>query len=151
MIRMMSHKEKLGGLIFVARLFLVLCISTLVLNAQSDRGTITGMVTDPTGAAIIGASLMTTNTGTGVTSRTTTGGNGSYTIALLPVGTYQVSAEQPGFKRSVDSGIAIRIGQTTGGYRHGVGQGQRYDRDSSVSRPSSKHLRPGNRHHAATI
>ena len=52
--------------------------------------------------------MTATNTGTGITSKTTTGPNGSYTIPLLPVGTYQVSAEQPGFKRFVSNGIIVR-------------------------------------------
>ena len=108
----MSHKEKLGGLIFVAGLFLVLCTSGVVLNAQSDRGIITGTVTDESGAAIVGVSITATNSGTGVSSRTTTGSNGSYTIALLPVGTYQVTVEHPGFKRFLKSGITVQVGQT---------------------------------------
>jgi outer membrane receptor protein involved in Fe transport len=110
--KIVQREERLGLLIFVAGLFLVLGISVLVLNAQSDRGTITGTASDQTGAAIVGVSVTATNSGTGVTSQTTTGANGSYTIALLPVGTYQVSAEHAGFKRFISSGVAIQVGQT---------------------------------------
>ena len=109
---MVPYKEKLGVLIFVAGLFLVLGISVLILSAQSDRGTITGTVSDPTGAAMVGVSVTATNTGTGINSNTTTGPNGSYTITLLPVGIYQVNAEHPRFKKFVANGTVVQIGQT---------------------------------------
>src|SRR5688572_6085681 len=108
----MPRKERLRFLIFTASLFLVLDLSARVLTAQSDRGTITGTVTDPTEAAIVGVSVTATNAGTGVTSKTNTGANGSYTIPLLPVGTYQVSAEHPGFKKFVGKGVVVEVGQT---------------------------------------
>jgi outer membrane receptor protein involved in Fe transport len=62
---------------------------------------------------MVGVSVTATNTGTGVTSKATSGANGSYTITLLPVGAYQVSVEQLGFKRFLRNGIAVQIGQTT--------------------------------------
>ena len=99
-------------LFLVVELFLALEISVLVLNGQSDRGIITGTVTDESGAAIVGVSLTVTNTGTSVSFKTTTGSNGSYTIALLPVGTYLVNVEQPGFKKFVKNGIVVQVGQT---------------------------------------
>jgi len=111
-MRMVLRKERLGGRIFAGEVFLVLGVSILMLSAQSDRGTITGTVTDQTGAPIVSVSVTATNAGTGITSNTTSGTNGSYTIALLPAGTYQVSAEHPGFKRFVSNGIPVQIGQT---------------------------------------
>ena len=99
-------------ILFVADLFLLGQASVQRLIAQSDRGTITGTVTDSTGAAIIGVSVTATHAGTGATSKTTSGANGSYTIPLLPVGTYQVSAEHPGFKKYVGTGVAVETGQT---------------------------------------
>jgi hypothetical protein len=61
---------------------------------------------------MVGVSVTATNSGTGVASKAITGESGSFTITLLSVGTYQVSAEHPGFKRFVVSGIAVEIGQT---------------------------------------
>src|SRR5258705_13984503 len=97
---------------FIADLILVLGTSASRLCAQSDRGTITGTVTDQTGAAMIAVSVTARNTGTGVTTKTTTGANGSYTIPLLPVGTYEVSVEHSGFKKFVANGNVVQIGQT---------------------------------------
>jgi Carboxypeptidase regulatory-like domain len=99
-------------LIFAAGLLLIPNTSVSRLNAQSDRGTITGTVTDPTGAAMVAVSVTTTNSETGVASKTTSSANGSYAVRLLSVGTYEVSAEQQGFKRFVRNGIILQIGQT---------------------------------------
>jgi hypothetical protein len=82
------------------------------LFGQSDRGTITGTVTDPSGAVISGASLAATNTATGISTTTVTGSSGDYTIPLLPAGTYQVTAERDGFKKYVQPGIAVDVAQT---------------------------------------
>lgn len=82
-------------------------------GSESDRGTITGSVSDQSGAVIVGVSVSATNTATGVTAKMATSTNGSYTIPLLPAGTYQVTTEQSGFKKSVRDGIIVEVGQTT--------------------------------------
>jgi len=107
------YKERLRLLICAIGLLLVLSILVLVLSAQSDRGTITGTVIDQTGAAMVGVSVRATNAATGVISKATSGANGSYTITLLPVGTYEVSVEHPGFKRFISSRVAVQVGHTT--------------------------------------
>src|ERR1019366_1901971 len=83
-----------------------------LLRAQSDRGTITGTVTDPSGAVISGATVTATQTATGLETSTVTGGGGNYTIPLLPIGRYTVSATQSGFKTSVREDIILDVGQT---------------------------------------
>ena len=74
------------------------------LRAQSpSTGALTGAVKDTTGAVVPNATVTATNVGTGQTRTTTTGGDGSYTLGLLPPGTYKVKFEATGFK---PSGIA---------------------------------------------
>src|SRR5207245_4568502 len=94
----------------------VLSLTGLLLSqalfGQSDRGTITGTVTDPSGAVISGASVTATNTATDISTTTVTGSSGDYTILLLPAGTYQVTAERDGFKKYVQPGIAVDVAQT---------------------------------------
>ena len=94
----------------------VLSLTGLLLSpalfGQSDRGIITGTVTDPSGAVIAGASVAATNSATGVSTRTVSASGGNYTISLLRVGTYDVTAEQTGFKKYVHSGITLEVGQT---------------------------------------
>ena len=94
-------------------ILLLICISTLpVTMAQTDRGTITGTVNDPTGAVIVGAKVAATNTATHVVTETATTTSGNYTIPGLRSGTYDISVEQTGFKRAVLTGIVVQVGQT---------------------------------------
>ena len=83
---------------------LVLFSSTDSLWAQSDRGVITGTVTDPSAAAVADSTVTATNSATGVSTRTSTSSDGTYTIPLLPPGTYQVTAGHIGFKTRLQDG-----------------------------------------------
>ncbi len=89
---------------------LMVFLSAASLLAQSDRGTITGTVTDPSGAVIVGATVTATNTATGVDTKTSTSSSGSFTIPFLRAGTYDVTAEQSGFKKFVAAGIVLQVG-----------------------------------------
>lgn len=91
---------------------LVLLLSVVPLLAQSDRGTITGTVTDPSGAVIVGANITATNKSTGVSTRVATTTAGTFTIPSLQVGPYEISVEHSGFKKFVRSGIVLEVGQT---------------------------------------
>jgi hypothetical protein len=98
------------------RIVLLMAIALLVtassVFAQMDRGTITGTVTDQTGAVMAGVEVTATNTATGVSTSAKTLGGGAYTIPLLEVGPYQVTAEIHGFKKFVQTGIVLDVGQT---------------------------------------
>jgi Carboxypeptidase regulatory-like domain len=92
------------------------CIVALLLNsvlatAQDTRGNISGTVTDSQGAVIPGATVVVSNTGTGTSTRLTTNSNGYYEAPLLLPGTYSVSVENTGFKRSVRSGLTLALGE----------------------------------------
>ncbi|HEY6272967.1 MAG TPA: carboxypeptidase regulatory-like domain-containing protein [Terriglobales bacterium] len=78
-------------------------------------GTITGTVTDQSGAAIPGATVTVTNVGTGVVARTvTTGAGGIYTAESLPVGIYQVSVRASGFQTGVSSNLTLNVADRLG-------------------------------------
>jgi carboxypeptidase family protein len=87
----------------------------LVFNAwaQSDRGTVTGTLTDASGAVLVGVSLAAVDVATGLKSKTISGESGAYTIPLLPVGTYRVTSEMDGFKTHVSDNVAVQVNQTT--------------------------------------
>jgi hypothetical protein len=90
-----------------ASLFFFLTLAT----AQNDRGSITGKVTDPSGAVVAGASVKVINTGTGSTFDATTDADGRYaTPEILQVGTYRVEASHSGFKTAVSGDLDLRIG-----------------------------------------
>lgn len=80
--------------------------------AQSDRGTLTGTVSDTTGATIPGASLQVRNTQTGAVYTGATSATGNYTLAQLPAGQYEMNVAAPGFKKFVRTGIIVDVAQT---------------------------------------
>ena len=80
--------------------------------AQLDRGTISGIVADPSGSVISGAKVTVTNTATGTQSSTVTTGSGAYTIPELAAGEYSVTVNAPGFKKLIRNGITVSVGQT---------------------------------------
>ena len=81
-----------------------------MLHGQAT-GEITGTVVDPTGAVVPSVKVTATNTATRVSRFTLTGSVGTYTIPLLPVGTYSVAAEGTGFKKGVAEGITLDVAQ----------------------------------------
>ena len=98
---------------FVASLFvflvgLFLCVS--LAHAQAVTGNISGTVTDASGAVIVGAQVVVTNTGTGVALTTTSNDQGRYNVPDLTVGTYQVQATKSGFQTVVHKGINLTVG-----------------------------------------
>jgi hypothetical protein len=86
--------------------FFLLCIPATV-RAQFDTGQIAGFVRDASQAVVAGAVVTVTNDGNGFQQHTTTNPNGYYVVPNLPVGAYSVSAESPGFKKTVQNGIVL--------------------------------------------
>jgi hypothetical protein len=83
-------------------------------SAQSDRGTITGNVTDPSGAVVQNAKVTATSLDTGEVRETTTSGEGSYTLPELKAGRWRVAVEAQGFKTAtVDNyKVAVQVTHT---------------------------------------
>jgi len=75
-------------------------------------GSITGTVSDPTGAVVAGAKVTATRIDTGVSQSTVTTGTGSYTLPRLDVGTYNLACEATGFKTGSAAGITLDVSQT---------------------------------------
>ncbi len=90
---------------------LFLLLSAFSLSAQ-DRGTITGVITDAAGAAVPGAAIKVANPATGLLQSTTSGPDGTYTAPYLPVGTYTVTAEKPGFRTAQAVNIPVQVNST---------------------------------------
>jgi hypothetical protein len=91
-------------------------VATLLLTSwvslgQEYRGTISGMITDQSGAAIPGAKITATETGTGTKSATISEATGAYTIPFLAPGQYTITAEAPGFKEFVRKGVTLSAGE----------------------------------------
>lgn len=78
--------------------------------AQLDRGSLTGNVKDPSGAAVANAKITATQTATNISSSTTSTDTGDYTLPALLIGNYSVSVEATGFKRAVQRSVDITSG-----------------------------------------
>ncbi|MBI3895298.1 MAG: TonB-dependent receptor [Acidobacteria bacterium] len=98
--------QNIMGKIFV---FMV-CLAGMAL-AQVTTGTISGTVSDSTGAVIPGATVTLRNTETGISRTITTNARGRYTAQQLGLGMFEVTAEAPGFQSVVRTGIEMTIGR----------------------------------------
>jgi Carboxypeptidase regulatory-like domain len=92
----------------------LLVLFSSVLHAQEFRATITGRITDASGAVIAGAKIEATNQATNEVASTVSDSSGIYTIPLLQPGTYTVTANATGFKSYVHANIALNTGDRTG-------------------------------------
>jgi hypothetical protein len=101
----------------IALVGLSFALASPVLAQRSDRGIISGVVTDPQGAALPGATVTVRNEDTGVENVLTTNNAGLYTTNPLVLGRYSVTVNMQGFKRAVAAGIQLRPGDTI---RHDV-------------------------------
>lgn len=93
----------------VLSLLFSLLLATSVLYAQSTNGVITGAVTDPSGAAVSGASVTVTDQGTGAVHTARTDGQGNYTIPDLAPGTYSVNVKNSGFKTFNQQNVILNV------------------------------------------
>jgi hypothetical protein len=78
-------------------------------SAQEVTAGIYGAVSDISGAVIPGAAISVRNVDTGRVYDTLADDSGKFTLTLLPIGNYEVSAEAPGFKKSVVTGVVLRV------------------------------------------
>ncbi|HKE20856.1 MAG TPA: TonB-dependent receptor [Bryobacteraceae bacterium] len=77
--------------------------------AQEIRGSIAGMVSDPSGAPIADAKVTAVNAATGVATKGTSNSTGNYVLPYLISGTYSLTVERDGFEKLVRNGIEIRV------------------------------------------
>jgi hypothetical protein len=89
-------------------LFAINPMSTL--RAQTATGSITGAVTDPLGAAVVGAKVTLVNTSTNQERNERTNRLGYFSFPLLPPGHYRLVAEQAGFKQFIQEDIQLDVG-----------------------------------------
>ena len=98
------------------RIFLIAALVLLVLfrvdavYAQSDAS-MTGRTIDNTGAVLPGVTITVANVNTGLSKSALTNETGLYTVLVLPIGEYTVTAEFPGFRTEVRRGIVLAVGE----------------------------------------
>jgi outer membrane receptor for ferrienterochelin and colicin len=99
---------------FIGPLVLVLLALPVVSAAQSQAttGIIRGVVTDPAGSPVAGASVVLRETQTGFQRQTTTNERGVFVASLLPLGVYNVTARAVGYSETGRTGVRVGIGET---------------------------------------
>jgi hypothetical protein len=90
----------------IVSIFLLACGAG---RAQTTAGSIVGLVTDASGAAVPHATVTVTNMGTNIAVKTTTSTSGNYVVTPLSVGTYSVTVRAPGFKEETRSGVRVDV------------------------------------------
>lgn len=101
---------KRGWALWVGALLLALPGVVLQAHAQINSG-LTGVVTDPSGAAIPGAHILFRNVATGIQTQAVSSSDGDYTVNLAPGG-YDVTAEVSGFKKFEQDHVLVEVGAT---------------------------------------
>ena len=111
----LGNKQSRGTQVGIRSLLLSLLMLAipLVMHAQQYSGTITGTVTDSSGAFVSGVAVTVTNTGTAASYNTTTSDQGVYTFAQLPVGTYEIHVKKASFKEFVAKDVEVHTSTTT--------------------------------------
>ena len=94
----------------VSALVLFLFLGTML--GQNVTGRLVGNVNDSTGAVVVGVKVQAHNTATNFTATTVTGSNGAFTFESLQAGTYNVTAQQPGFSSYEAHGVQIESQNT---------------------------------------
>ena len=92
----------------VALMLVMYCPAVLI--AQVVTGSISGRVTDTTGAVIAGATIQIQNLEMGLSRTAETDSAGRYVARNLPVGPYSVAAQQQGFQKQIRNGITLAVG-----------------------------------------
>ncbi len=104
-----TQSRSRSGWLFVVAVLLLAVVPAI---AQRVTGTITGQVTDPTGAVVPNAAIQVVNDDTQVTTTVTTASDGLFTAPALPPGHYSLIVAQPGFKQLERHGITLTVDQT---------------------------------------
>lgn len=94
-------------------LVIILFVSRTCVWAQFGASTIRGTITDPSGAAVAGATVTITNLQTNLTRAQATRSSGSYSFELIPPGEYKVEIEAKGFRKNVVPRVKALVGSVT--------------------------------------
>lgn len=105
------HQTRPGKVIAIAGLSLCLMFMARSGFAQIVNASLSGTVTDATGAVIPQASITATNVATGVAARTASDESGYYILPSLVPGNYRLKVEKTGFKSTVLTGITLQVDQ----------------------------------------
>ena len=96
----------------VVSLALILFLCPFV-HGQTTYGSVTGLVSDPSGAAVVGAAVTLTNVGTSHKTTQPSGADGRFQFVNLVPGSYQIDVEKQGFKHFTRTDVLVQVNQST--------------------------------------
>src|SRR6266581_2213248 len=96
---------------FTVALILAVLLAAPFADAQSTGGRIRGTITDPSGGAVVGATVSLINEGTHATRDVQTGANGEYIFLEVPVGSYEIDVTSQGFKKYARKGVPLNLNE----------------------------------------
>ncbi len=105
---------KSGSVLQAIRAYLVvvsLLLPAVFASAQVEQGRFVGRVVDSQDAAVTGASVKLTNTGTGIVQTAVTNGTGDYVVTPVAAGAYSLAVTAPGFETTAVTNIEVQVGQ----------------------------------------
>jgi hypothetical protein len=102
---------RISGYVAVACLCFVFALAQHA-SAQVDEGSITGTVTDSSGAVVPNAQVTLLNTDQGITVQTRTGPSGSYTFSPVRIGHYNVTVTAQGFAKTTQTNLTLNVAET---------------------------------------
>src|SRR6266704_1825590 len=114
-----QSKKHEGETVMMRAKLALLCVFLLALclplttHAQNFTGTITGTVTDPSGAVVPGVSVTVVNDRTGASRTTTTNDQGSFSFPELDAGTYTMTVNKAGFKKLTEKNVELHVADVT--------------------------------------
>src|SRR5687768_12241052 len=97
----------------LATLLMCSLLLQLPTNAQTSRGTVSGVVSDPVGAVIPGAGVVLTSAETGLTRTTSSNSEGFYRFDAVDLGTYSIDISAAGFGTLTKTGVIVNANQTS--------------------------------------
>jgi len=109
---MRTSKVFRGFLAAGGMLTLLMALPNHAYSQLAGSGTITGSVTDPSGAVVPAADITIRNTDTGIERKIGTTDAGLYTAVFLPPGHYEVEARKAGFANTMRKELVLQVGQT---------------------------------------
>src|ERR1043166_5483732 len=110
---MHTHIKARGLTASIVSLFLLsicLLLAAITASAQETTGSLRGTVVDVNGAVVSGANVTVKNDATGISQTKQTSGDGLFEFTKLSPGSYTVTVEATGFKRSVNKDVSVKIG-----------------------------------------
>jgi len=106
-----NPRKNMLGAAWLALVALAIALALPLASRAQDTGYISGTVTDKSGAAVVGAELVITNTAGSLTRTTTTNSDGAYVVAGLPGASYNISVSAKGFQKYSATNVVLDVAQ----------------------------------------